>query len=165
MLCQKECCFLQVKNTLILEPDEYIRDKANYIRAGICVIDKNNKILLSQSYNNYWGIPKGRVENKETLEEAAIREVYEETGLLFNLDNVTKRYFFLNGSTYVFFFLFLNCSIEYIPLRLTKESTGAGWVRLSCLDFFIRTKTLKVNKLCFLVLTYLKTGIKTGIKT
>lgn len=156
MLCQKECCFLHLKTTLIIEPIEYIRDKTNYIRAGICVIDKNNKILLSQSYNNYWGIPKGRVENKETLEEAAIREVYEETGLRFNLKNVSKRYFSLNGSTYVFFFLFLDYSIEHLPLKLTKESTGAGWVNISCLDFLIRRKTFKVNRICSHVLTYLK---------
>lgn len=44
---------------------------------GIVVF--GNAILLLKKYNGDWVLPKGRVEPGETLEEAAIREVMEET--------------------------------------------------------------------------------------
>ncbi|MGM0439042.1 MAG: bis(5'-nucleosyl)-tetraphosphatase [Patescibacteria group bacterium] len=30
---------------------------------------------------DYWGLPKGHIENKESVEEAALRELFEETGI------------------------------------------------------------------------------------
>jgi 8-oxo-dGTP pyrophosphatase MutT (NUDIX family) len=44
---------------------------------GIVVF--GNTILLLKKYNGDWVLPKGRVEPGETIEEAAIREVMEET--------------------------------------------------------------------------------------
>nr|WP_204953492.1 NUDIX hydrolase [Metabacillus crassostreae] len=42
--------------------------------------EKTNKILMVLNRNNTWSLPGGAVEVKETLKEAAIREVKEETG-------------------------------------------------------------------------------------
>ncbi len=39
------------------------------------------KNLITQSYNNLWGIPKGKKESNETLLECASREVVEESGI------------------------------------------------------------------------------------
>jgi ADP-ribose pyrophosphatase YjhB (NUDIX family) len=46
-------------------------------------IDGELKIALAQRLRNekVWVLPKGTVEQGETLEEAALREVHEETGL------------------------------------------------------------------------------------
>lgn len=44
---------------------------------GIIVF--GNTILLLKKYNGDWVLPKGRVEPGETIEEAALREVMEET--------------------------------------------------------------------------------------
>lgn len=44
----------------------------------------NSKIkylLIQSSKWKYWGFPKGHVENVESYETSALREVYEETGL------------------------------------------------------------------------------------
>jgi len=38
-------------------------------------------LMISHQSDGHWGFPKGHVENNETEEETAIREVSEETGL------------------------------------------------------------------------------------
>ena len=47
---------------------------------GVVVFD-NNKVLLVLHNNGHWGMPKGHVEENETEEETAIREVLEETNV------------------------------------------------------------------------------------
>ena len=52
----------------------------NLITAGGLVINNNSKVLLIFRKNK-WDLPKGKLDKGENLEEAAIREVVEETGL------------------------------------------------------------------------------------
>jgi len=44
------------------------------------VVFFRNTILLLKKFNGDYVLPKGRVEQGETLETAAVREVYEESG-------------------------------------------------------------------------------------
>ncbi len=50
---------------------------------GIIALLKDNekKFLVIKQRSGYYGFPKGHVENQETEEETALREVYEEVGL------------------------------------------------------------------------------------
>ena len=51
---------------------------------GVIIAQENGKILVGKrcgSYAPYWSIPGGHLELGETFEQAAIREVLEETGL------------------------------------------------------------------------------------
>lgn len=48
------------------------------VSAGGIVFFKNN-ILMLKKFNGDWVLPKGRVEENESLKETALREVYEET--------------------------------------------------------------------------------------
>lgn len=57
------------------------------ISAGGVVVF-GNAILLLRKYNGDWVLPKGRVEKDEKLQEAALREVKEETGV----DAILDRY-------------------------------------------------------------------------
>lgn len=52
----------------------------NTIAGGGKVFNENGEVLFIYR-NDKWDLPKGRVETKETLEEAALREVEEETGV------------------------------------------------------------------------------------
>ena len=45
------------------------------------VVVFNNAILLLRKFNGDWVLPKGKVEQGETLEQAALREVSEESGV------------------------------------------------------------------------------------
>ena len=53
------------------------------VGASVIVVDKENRVLLQlRSDNHCWGYAGGSVELDEVVEEAAKRELYEETGLM-----------------------------------------------------------------------------------
>ena len=50
---------------------------------GIIVFSEENKdkFLVIKQLSGYYGFPKGHIEDNETEEETALREVYEEVGI------------------------------------------------------------------------------------
>lgn len=57
-----------------------------------CIIIKNKKVLLVYEKNrNFWGFPKGHMEEGENEIQTALREVKEEVGLEVEIDE-EKRY-------------------------------------------------------------------------
>lgn len=65
------------------------------------VDDKGNPALLlikQFAHKERWGIPKGHVDSGETLEECALREVREETGLKIQLGERMPDVFIANSS-------------------------------------------------------------------
>ena len=60
-----------------------------------CITIKDQKVLLVYEKNrNFWGFPKGHMEDGETEIETALREVKEEVGLDVEIDK--KRRYTLN---------------------------------------------------------------------
>jgi 8-oxo-dGTP pyrophosphatase MutT (NUDIX family) len=68
--------------------------------AGGVVQNRDNEVLLIFR-RGFWDLPKGKIDAGETVEEAALREVEEETGLK-EVQLVSKIYFsnWLNEATY-----------------------------------------------------------------
>jgi len=84
-----------------------------YTAGGVVFRIKEGKLefLLLQDVKGRWSIPKGHVESGETLEQTAVREIGEETGLfgIKIIDKLDKIHFFyrMNGklifmTTFVF---------------------------------------------------------------
>jgi ADP-ribose pyrophosphatase YjhB (NUDIX family) len=72
------------------------------VEAAGGVVQNEKKEVLLIFRRDHWDLPKGKVDEGESLEEAAIREVKEETGLQGTL-NILSKVFFpdnLNEATY-----------------------------------------------------------------
>lgn len=70
------------------------------VSAGGIVFFKNN-ILMLRKYNGDWVLPKGRVEENETIKDAAIREVYEESkAKVIVIKYLGKIYYEFNRTSY-----------------------------------------------------------------
>jgi 8-oxo-dGTP pyrophosphatase MutT (NUDIX family) len=72
------------------------------VAAGIFLVNKNNNVLICHPTNHpmdFWSIPKGKIEDGESLLECALRETFEETnidlrkcGNIIKLDPVSYRH-------------------------------------------------------------------------
>jgi len=78
------------KAFLSSNPINYPEKKKNKsiptLEVSTCIVKKKNKLLILQRplekmLGGLWEFPGGKIENKESKEKAAIREVMEETGL------------------------------------------------------------------------------------
>lgn len=62
------------------------------IKSGVFIFDTFNNLLIchptNSSFHKNWSIPKGNVDEGETVLEAAIREVFEETNVVLESDNL-----------------------------------------------------------------------------
>ena len=51
------------------------------ICAGGIIINNNEKVVVVNQNHDSWSLPKGHVDDGETFLDAALREIYEETGI------------------------------------------------------------------------------------
>lgn len=103
-----------------------------------CICSSADKILLlkrytDKSYPGRWGIPGGKVKEKETRLRAMVRELFEETGLILSADNLNlaKTYHVITDEM-SFLYTVYQCQFESIPkVRIRpEEHTQFGWFNL-----------------------------------
>lgn len=105
--------------------------------AGGVLINNNKFYLIYKFTKDEWKLPKGHVEEGETLEETALREVREETGFK-NIEFITEKpinevnYSFVeNGKEInktVTYFLFKTNEIKNSQtIEMTKEELNGDW--------------------------------------
>ena len=105
------------------------------IAGGIVINPDKGIAIVNQNYNS-WSIPKGHVEKKESILDAALREIYEETGLkniqlIKNLGSYERYRIGLDGEDdfselkLIHVFLFLTNEKELISLD--KHNPVAQW--------------------------------------
>ena len=61
--------------------ERFLRKKLPVVEAAGGLVYNNKREILFIYRNGKWDIPKGRIEKKESHQEAAVREVEEETGI------------------------------------------------------------------------------------
>lgn len=90
--------------------------------AACCLVINDNQILQVSRRNNPndWGLPGGKIDIGETSLEAALRELYEETGVTAIEDDCIPVYYGEEAITY----LILRYDVEDL-----KKPTGEGDVR------------------------------------
>lgn len=107
----------------------------NYIFVSICIIKKKNKILITKRpphkfFGEFWEFPGGKLEDTETFEEAAARELYEELGITINIKNL-KSLEILNHSYDRKNFIIMNlfCLNKWTGKIRNKDTKNFLWVK------------------------------------
>ena len=141
--CKKGCCTLKT-----LYKENHGRDGVFHPfekrKAGILVYC-DNKVLLTQSYNNFWGIPKGQMEFTDVDTKAcAVRELKEETGLSVTLQD-SDLYRIILDNCYIYQYNASSMDVVDLNNLPNLDSTGIGWVDFECaFDFDINYLTKKL---------------------
>ena len=87
------------------------------------VKDEEVLYLLIRDFHGNWGFPKGHLEEGESEEEAAVREISEEAGIAIQLDSSFKeelRYVMPNGILKISIY-FLGEYEDQTPIRQPEE--------------------------------------------
>ncbi len=146
MYCYNKCCNLKIT--------PYINQSINHIektsnkKAGVFMFDPDkNKILIVQSRGNLWGMPKGTFEKNEDSITCAIRELYEETGLEIDKNELTKYLLIKDCATY-FYIKKAECPVQIQENVLNNDANGIGWINITCLKEMLSNGDLKINHHC-----------------
>jgi len=137
-------------------------DTILFVGARGVILDERNRLLLIQRSDNHrWAIPAGAMELGESMEDCAIREVWEETGL--RATSLTPfvfhtSYTYTNewGHTYQQILMtFRIHTWEGELLTVTDESVDAGFFPLDALP---GPKSMIIDEVLADLATYEATG-------
>lgn len=100
--------------------------------AGGVIINEGKVVLVYQNKTKSWALPKGHIDNKESVLETAKREIYEETGIK-KIDFIKKLGSYIRNTRIspeilkeITFLLFTTKEKELNPID--PENPEAKWV-------------------------------------
>ena len=110
--------------------------KQTYSAGGV-VVNKDGLVLVVNQNHNSWSLPKGHIDEGEEKLEAAIREIYEESGirkiqLIKELPTYERYKISLDGGDdkselkIIYMFLFITDEIDLKPID--PDNPEARWV-------------------------------------
>ena len=86
--------FISIES-LLTESEKALFEKAKLaLSAGLVVLQDNKMLLVHPTNSKWWNsysIPKGHVDPGEDIIDAAIRETYEETGIIINRKEIVSK--------------------------------------------------------------------------
>jgi phosphatase NudJ len=101
---------------------------------ALVVVRRGHRFLMTQEqkYGSSWSIPGGRVEPGESLVDAAIREVHEETGVPVRIDGILRIEHAPADNTARVRVLFMGTPIDDTEPKTIadSESLGAAWLTI-----------------------------------
>ncbi len=122
---------------------------------GVFIFNQASELLLLKSHKwpGKYVVPGGHVELGEQLEEAAIREAKEETGLdIYDLQFINFQQFIHDPAFWKhrhFIFFDYLCRTDSLEVKLNDEAQEHVWVKLEAtlhlpLDSYTRTSIEKI---------------------
>ena len=95
--------------------------------SGVIVISKDNKILLVKGRErNKWSFPKGHIKGNETIHQCALRECYEETGLILHNQEYNSTSKLASGE----YFIYRGINEVDLVTNDATEICDLGWISL-----------------------------------
>ena len=116
-------------------------DFSTRVQIAGCYLEINNQLLLLQSSSlkkesGKWGVPAGKLESTETPANAAVRELFEETGI-----RVTASQLFSLGALYIrkpevdYVYHMFKVQMDQLPsVLLSNEHQNYKWASLEDLE-------------------------------
>jgi len=140
-MCLSGCC-----DILIAPYSNLFKPRhGTHVKAGVIVYDPDqDKLLLVQSRGRLWGVPKGSIKHGESIENCAIRELYEETGLRLSV-NILNEYVTVKNLSHYYYVemsqrdVYINSDIK------NNDATGLTWIRTECMLNMIERNMLQLN--------------------
>lgn len=143
------------------------------IRAAV-ILTRNGRILLAEHEKGgkkYWVVPGGKVEKGESLEEAAAREIEEETGLKTRIEKLVFVSEVLDGRKHIIDFFFkgsiISGRLRKGPDRNLSRISFIPFGSLDEIEFYPRIKPelkLELKDNFSRAGRYLRTGRRAGRK-
>jgi ADP-ribose pyrophosphatase YjhB (NUDIX family) len=139
--CEKGCCKICIQQ---YNDQYYFYQNKNRKKAGAFIYDPElKKVLLVQSRGQFWGFPKGSIEQDELVQDCAIREVKEETGISINIQDFIKATTIKKRATY--YYIEMKCCDINLQQQEENDANGITWIGIDCLKGLILSGNIMIN--------------------